>query len=112
MPDSGGVCLPPDPKQALAASPPGDVDAFTDAVLVWDFVTLTRQPVVQREQPGGPWFVALENECAWEPEHGLMLVLKEGRTVTKVSEYDGHLTNRHAFADDSIPEDAVYWRPA
>ena len=70
---------------------------------------LTREPLVQREQRGGSWFVALENECAWEPEHGLMLVLKEGRAVTKVSEYDGHLTNGHAFANDSIPEDSVYW---
>lgn len=78
---------------------------------VWDFVTLTREPVVLREQAGEPWFVALENECAWEREHGLMLVLKEGRAVTKVSAYDGPLTNRRAFADDSIPEDAVYWKP-
>jgi hypothetical protein len=78
---------------------------------VWDFVTLTREPLVQREELDGPWFVALENECAWEPEHGLMLVLKEGRTVTKVSGYDGHLTNRHAFADESVPETAVYWNP-
>lgn len=78
---------------------------------VWEFVTLTREPVVQREEVGGPWFVVLENECAWEPEHGLMLVLREGREVTKVSGYDGHLTNRDAYADSSIPERAVYWNP-
>ena len=72
---------------------------------------LTREPFVQRELPGGPWFVALENECDWEPEHGLMLVFKGGRKITKISGYDGHLTNRHAFGDHSIPEDAVYWNP-
>lgn len=75
---------------------------------VWDFVTLTDEPLVRQHE--GHWFV-LDNECAWEPEHGLMIVLKEGREVVKVSEYDDHLTNRHAFADDTIPEDAVYWSP-
>lgn len=76
---------------------------------VWDFVTLTDAPHVRRDE--GTWFVVLDNECAWEPEHGLMIVLREGREVVKVSEYDGHLTNRHAFADDTIPEGAVYWSP-
>jgi hypothetical protein len=76
---------------------------------VWHFVSFTAEPIVQRD--GANWFVVLENECAWEPEHGLMIVLKDGRHVTKVSEYDGHVTNRHAFGDDSIPEDAVYWSP-
>lgn len=28
-----GFCLPPDAKEALKANPPGDVDAFTDAVI-------------------------------------------------------------------------------
>lgn len=100
-----------DVASEVASRTPGFPD-ISQPAQVWDFVTLTREPVVQREEDGGPWFVALENECAWEPEHGLMLVLKEGREVTKVSEYDGHLTNRHAFADDSIPESAVYWNPS
>lgn len=73
---------------------------------VWDFVELGSEPLLQFQD--GSWFVVLENECAWEPEHGLMLVLREGRRITKVSEFDGHLTNRHAYGDDSIPEDAVY----
>jgi hypothetical protein len=28
-----GVCLPPDAKEALVANPPGEVEAFTDAVI-------------------------------------------------------------------------------
>lgn len=68
---------------------------------------LTDEPVVQHE--GTHWYVVLENECSWAPEHGLMIVLREGRQVTKVGQYDGHLTK--ALADDSIPEDAVYWSP-
>ena len=86
--------------------------SIADPGLVWDFVQLSTEPWVQRETPDGPWFVTLENECAWDAEHGLMLVFKEGRRVTRVSQYDGHLTNRHAFADDSIPEQAIYWTPS
>ena len=77
---------------------------------VWNFVTFADDVWLERD--GSTWFVVLENECAWEPEHGLMLVFRDGRQVTKVSQYDGHLTNRHAFADDSIPEQAVYWNPS
>jgi len=99
-----------DVAREVAAHEP-DFPDIAQPTEVWDFVTLTREPFVQREEVGGPWFVALDNECAWESEHGLMLVLEEGRRVTKVSEYDGHLTNRHAFGDDSIPETAVYWNP-
>lgn len=36
--------------------------------------------------------------CAWEPEHGLQLVLREGRSITKLGPYDGHLTHSDAFA--------------
>ena len=77
---------------------------------VWDFVTFAGDAWLERD--GSTWFVVLENECAWEPEHGLMLVLQDGRQITKVSQYDGHLTNRRAFADDSIPEQAIYWNPS
>jgi hypothetical protein len=94
---------------AEVAGEPGFPE-ISDPARVWDFVTLTNQPLVQLDD--GTWFVVLENECDWEPEHGLVIVFKDGRDVVKVSDYDGHLTNRHAFADDSIPEDAVYWNPS
>lgn len=81
---------------------------ITDPETVWDFVTLTQEPLLQRESVGGPWYVALENECSWEPEHGLMIVLKEGKIVTKVGEYDGNLINPRGIGDDAIAEGAIY----
>jgi len=99
-----------DVARDIGSTAPGFPD-ISQPDQVWNFVRLTQQPFVQREAQGGHWFVALENECDWELEHGLMLVFKAGRELTKVSQYDGHLTNRHAFADVSIPEDAVYWNP-
>lgn len=36
--------------------------------------------------------VVLGCECAWEPEHGLQLVFRDGRRLTRISQFDGDLT--------------------
>ena len=41
-------------------------------------------------------------------QHGLQIVFKDGRSVTKVGPYDGHLTNSNAYADASL--DGVVYR--
>lgn len=53
-------------------------------------------------------YVSLECECDWEPEHGLQIVFRDGRTVTKVGPYDGQLTNATAYAEDEL--DGVVYR--
>ncbi|WP_420847686.1 DUF6985 domain-containing protein [Natronosporangium hydrolyticum] len=53
-------------------------------------------------------YVSIECECAWEPEHGLQIVFRDGAAVTKVGPYDGHLTNSAAYADDTL--DGVVYR--
>ena len=83
--------------------------SISGADQIWDFVTFGDEVWVKRD--GSHWYVSVENECAWEPEHGLELVFKDGRQLVKVGQVDGHLTNRGAFGDGSIPEDAVYWSP-
>jgi hypothetical protein len=45
----------------------------------------------------------------WEPEHGLQIVFRDGRAVTKVGPYGGHLTNSAAHADDTL-DGIVYYR--
>lgn len=47
-------------------------------------------------------YVSFECEVSWEPEHGLQLVVAEGRRVCKLGPYDGHLTNAAAFADPTL----------
>lgn len=49
-------------------------------------------------------YVTLECNCAWEEEHGLMMVWRAGRVLNKVGGYDGHLTNANAYADDTLKE--------
>jgi hypothetical protein len=65
---------------------------------VWDHVSFgTEFHLEHGRGPDAPVFVSVECSCAWEQEHGLQLVFREGRTVTKVGPFDGHLTNRAAF---------------
>jgi hypothetical protein len=47
-------------------------------------------------------YVVMEAECAWEEEHGLMLVWKDGKFLCKAGGYDGHVTNADAFADGKL----------
>ncbi|SFQ47913.1 DUF6985 domain-containing protein [Actinomadura madurae] len=70
---------------------------------VLDHVWFGNEPMVVRDSRGdGHVYVSLECECDWEQEHGLQLVFRDGRTVTKVGPCDGHLTNSAAWGDDSL----------
>lgn len=53
------------------------------------------------------WYVMVEADCAWEEEHGLLLVWRNGTTLNKVGGYDGHATNENAYADSAL-RDVVY----
>lgn len=55
-------------------------------------------------------YLSLGCECDWEPEHGLMLVFRDGPIVAKVGPYDGHVTNADAFANRDLVG-VVYWSP-
>ena len=73
-------------------------------------VQLGNEPIVVRDSYGDQRvYVSVECECAWEPEHGLQIVFRDGATVTKVGSYDGHLTNSAAYADDKL-DGVVYHR--
>jgi hypothetical protein len=77
--------------------------------LVWDYVSFGREFHIDRDVDGHV-FVSVECECAWEPEHGLQLVLRGGGTITKVGPFDGHLTNASAYGRADL-EDVVYVSP-
>ncbi len=53
-------------------------------------------------------FVLVEGECGWEPEHGILFSWRDGTKLVRVSDYDGHATNGHAF--NNLSKDAcVYY---
>ncbi|WP_166856790.1 DUF6985 domain-containing protein [Telluria antibiotica] len=72
---------------------------------VWKYVQFGTEVHISRRAHGddedGIYF-SLECNCDWEPEHGLVLVLRDGLEVTKVGPYDGHLTNSDAYADPNL----------
>jgi hypothetical protein len=85
-----------------------DVD-IDDAADVLNYVRVGDEPQVRRDPYGDRHvYVSIECECAWEPEHGLQIVFRDGAAVTKVGPSDGHLTNSAAYADDEL--DGVVYR--
>ncbi len=64
---------------------------------IWDFVTpmctyLSRRPYKDKDV-----YVNLVCRCEWEKEHGLQLVFRQGKKLTRVSQEDGHLTEADAY---------------
>lgn len=75
---------------------------------IWKYVTpSTEIDITQGHRSDENWYVVMEANCEWEEEHGIMLVWRNGKTLSKVGGYDGHITNTHAYADDSLI-DVVY----
>lgn len=68
---------------------------------IWRHVTFPDEVLVMRDDDDGPVYVSLECECAWEVEHGLQLVFRDGR-ITRVGMYDGHMKN-----DDDLLYDGM-----
>jgi uncharacterized protein DUF6985 len=70
---------------------------------VWNYVELGNVLVVSRDHRSDrDVFVSLECWCAWEREHGLQLVFKNGAEISKVGPFDGHVSNASAFNDRSL----------
>jgi outer membrane biosynthesis protein TonB len=74
---------------------------------VWNHIGFGPDATVQRRDKDGKIYVSLECSCDWEEEHGLQLVLEEGKRVVKVGPFNGHLTNADAYDDPGL-EGVVY----
>jgi len=72
---------------------------------VWSYVHFGSFLHVSRRADGDTEdgvYVSIECSCDWEPEHGMQIVLRDGREVSKVGAYDGHLTNADAFGNPEL----------
>ncbi len=69
---------------------------------IWPHVT--PKLVSAKKGSDGSQYVVIEADCAWEDEHGLMMVWKEGKYLCKVGGYDGALTNGDTDDDKRINE--------
>ncbi|WP_026471596.1 DUF6985 domain-containing protein [Alkanindiges illinoisensis] len=76
---------------------------------IWNHIELGDEAAVSRRTENDQdVYITLSCECDWEPEHGLMIVFKNGSQVCKVGAYDGHVTNSDAYADDAL-ENVIYY---
>jgi hypothetical protein len=64
---------------------------------IWKFVHPSEIYVTRRPYGEQNMYVQLACECDWEQEHGLQLVFRQGKKLTRVSSQDGHLTEADAY---------------
>lgn len=64
---------------------------------IWKFIQPTEIYVTRRSYKERDIYVMIACECDWEQEHGLQLVFRQGKKLTRVSEQDGHLTEADAY---------------
>lgn len=69
---------------------------------IWDHVTPGPVTVEKGRKDDDNWYVVMQAECGWDAERGLMMVWRNGATLTKVGGYNGHLTNVNAYADPAL----------
>jgi hypothetical protein len=70
---------------------------ITDKNQIWNFIHPTAIYVTRRPYQESDMYVQVACECDWEQEHGLQLVFRQGKKLTRISDQDGHLTEADAF---------------
>lgn len=64
---------------------------------IWNFIHPTEIYVTRRPYKEHDVYLMLACECDWEQEHGLQLVFRQGKQLTRISDQDGHLTEADAY---------------
>lgn len=64
---------------------------------IWDFIYPTEMYVTRRAYKERDMYIQIACECAWEKEHGLQLVFRQGKKLTRISAQDGHITEADAY---------------
>lgn len=73
---------------------------------IWNFIHPTEIYVTRRPYKDRDIYIQISCECDWEQEHGLQLVFRQGKKLTRISDQDGHLTEADAY-DKSDSEDKL-----
>jgi len=64
---------------------------------IWNYIQPKEIYIARRPYQDEDIYVDINCECIWEQEHGLQLVFRQGKKITRVSQIDGHLTDADAF---------------
>lgn len=82
---------------------------LTSANQVWQHLWFRQNPIVSRRFYGDQAvYISLGGGCDWEEEHGLQVVLWQGKQVKKLGPYDGHLSYADAYANPEL-ESVIYY---
>ena len=69
---------------------------------IWNFVRPTEIFIERRPCNDKDIYLIISCKCDWEQEHGLQLVFRHGKQITRVSSHDGFITESDATnSDDS-----------
>ena len=64
---------------------------------IWNFIYPQDIYVTRRHRRDEDIYINLICECEWEQEHGLQLVFRQGKKLTRISDQDGHITEADAY---------------
>jgi len=70
---------------------------------IWKYIQPTEIYITRRPYKEQDIYVQIACECDWEQEHGLQLVFRQGKKLTRISDQDGHLTEADAY--DKLDEE-------
>ena len=70
---------------------------ITDKNEIWNFINPTELFITRRHRRDNDIYLSIDCECDWEQEHGLQLVFRQGKKLTRISSIDGHLTEADAY---------------
>lgn len=83
-----------------------NIPKIEDEKDIWKYVYPQAIYVSRRDRCDKDIYIQIHCECKWESEHGLQIVFRQGKKVTRVSSIDGHLTESDACdtsdADDEL----------
>lgn len=89
----------------------GRLRKIEDKNEIWNYVYPKDIFVARRDRRDEDIYINMTCECEWEKEHGLQLVFRQGKKLTRISEQDGHLTESDAYdrpdSEDELLNDYI-----
>lgn len=64
---------------------------------IWNFIEPAEIYISRRHRRDHDIYIQVTCECDWEQEHGLQIVFRQGKQLTRISSQDGHLTEADAY---------------
>jgi hypothetical protein len=77
--------------------PDDDLRKIQEVNDIWNFVYPAEIYVSRRNKRDKDIYISIDCDCDWEQEHGLQLVFRQGKKLTRISARDGHLTDADAY---------------